>query len=108
MVPSGYIIQRGTVIGEEKMSFGTVAGVFTTGAFLPQVIKICKTRDVRSISLGMYCIQVIGLLLWIIHGFVIKDYSIIIANTITCLFSATILAFKAAEVIKGIWNRRGK
>lgn len=33
---------------------GLVAGCLTTGSFIPQVIKILKTRDVSGISLVMY------------------------------------------------------
>ncbi len=32
---------------------GLVAGCLTTGSFIPQVIKILKTRDVSGISLVM-------------------------------------------------------
>ncbi|MFZ2453875.1 MAG: PQ-loop domain-containing transporter, partial [Trichococcus flocculiformis] len=33
---------------------GSIAGVLTTLAFLPQVIKVLQTKDTKAISLGMY------------------------------------------------------
>ena len=33
---------------------GIVAGFLTTGSFIPQVVKILRTRDVSGISLLMY------------------------------------------------------
>jgi MtN3 and saliva related transmembrane protein len=33
---------------------GTVAGVVSTLAFLPQVFKIWRTQSTKDISLGMY------------------------------------------------------
>lgn len=82
------------------INFGMIAGIFTTGALVPQVIKIIKTKDVKSISLGMYCIQVIGLTLWVIHGFMIQDFSIMAANIITCILALTILIFKLKDIVQ--------
>ena len=70
---------------------GTVAGVLTTCAFLPQVIKVLKTKETSSISLVMYCVSVTGLCLWIIHGLMIKDAAVLLANSFTLLLSSIIL-----------------
>ena len=81
------------------MNFGIIAGIFTTGALVPQVIKIIKTKDTKSISVGMYFIQIIGLAIWIIHGFMIQDFFIISANIITCALALTILFFKIKDFV---------
>ena len=52
---------------------GSIAAVLTTFAFLPQVIKVIKTKDTESIALGMYLMQVVGITLWLFHGLVIDD-----------------------------------
>ena len=39
---------------------GSIAGILTTLAFVPQVIKVLKTKDTSSLSLGMYSMQVLG------------------------------------------------
>lgn len=73
---------------------GSIAGVLTTLAFIPQVIKVIKTKDTKSLSLGMYSMQVLGVLLWLIHGFVIGDMALIIANAVTFCLSLIILVYK--------------
>ncbi len=73
---------------------GLFAGTLTTLAFVPQVIKVLKSKDTSAISLEMYCIQIIGILLWIIHGIMIRDTAILMANGATACLSLTILLCK--------------
>ncbi|MBS5386691.1 MAG: SemiSWEET transporter [Clostridiales bacterium] len=73
---------------------GIIAGIFTTCAFIPQVVRVVQTKETKSISLLMYCISVTGLCLWIIHGLVVKDISVSIANFLTLILSAIILIYK--------------
>ena len=35
---------------------GSIAAILTTFAFLPQVVRVVKTKDTESIALGMYVI----------------------------------------------------
>ncbi len=72
----------------------SIAAVLTTFAFLPQVIKVIKTKDTESIALGMYLMQVVGIGLWLVHGLAIQDLPLIAANSISLILSATILAYK--------------
>jgi mtN3/saliva family protein len=73
---------------------GSIAAVLTTFAFLPQVIKVIKTKDTESMALGMYLMQVVGIGLWLVHGLVIQDLPLISANSISLILSAIILAYK--------------
>ena len=73
---------------------GSIAGILTTLAFVPQVIKVVKTRDTSSLSLGMYSMQVLGVFLWLIHGIVIQDMALLVANAITFMLSLVILVYK--------------
>lgn len=73
---------------------GSIAAVLTTFAFLPQVIKVIKTKDTESIALGMYLMQVVGIALWLIHGLVIQDLPLILANSVSFLLSGIILVYK--------------
>lgn len=73
---------------------GSIAGIMTTCAFIPQVIKVVKTKDTASISLLMYCISVSGICLWVIHGFIIKDAAVLFANLFTLILSSIILIYK--------------
>jgi len=73
---------------------GSIAGILTTLAFIPQVIKVVKTKDTKSLSLGMYSMQVVGVFLWLIHGIVIGDMALLVANAITFCLSLVILVHK--------------
>lgn len=73
---------------------GSIAGILTTGAFVPQVIKVIKTKDTKALSLSMYLLQVVGIILWLIHGIVIKDIALMAANGVTLCLSLIILSYK--------------
>ncbi|MFP4001757.1 MAG: SemiSWEET transporter [Candidatus Natronoplasma sp.] len=70
---------------------GLTAATCTTVSFLPQAIKVIKTRDTRSLSLPMYVIFTTGVLLWLTYGISIRDIPVIAANSVTSLFSSIIL-----------------
>jgi MtN3 and saliva related transmembrane protein len=73
---------------------GFVAGLLTTVAFLPQVIKVYKTKSAKDISLPMYVIFTIGIAMWIIYGFMLNSMDILIFNVITFILAITILVYK--------------
>lgn len=73
---------------------GSIAGILTTGAFVPQVIKVIKTKDTKALSLSMYLLQVVGIILWLIHGIFIKDIALMMANGVTLCLSLIILSYK--------------
>ncbi len=73
---------------------GFIAATFTTIAFLPQAIKIIRTKDTKSISLFMYIILNAGIILWLIFGLLILELPVILANLITIIFTLTILFLK--------------
>ncbi|MBM7643705.1 SemiSWEET transporter [Streptococcus loxodontisalivarius] len=73
---------------------GFIAAFLTTFAFLPQVIKTIKSKDTESISLGMYSMQVVGIGLWLLHGIIIDDLALILANSVSFILSGTILCYK--------------
>ena len=75
-------------------NLGYIAGFFTTIAFLPQVIKVWRTKSTKDISIWMFLIFTTGVLLWLIYGLLIINYSLIIANTITLILSISILIAK--------------
>lgn len=73
---------------------GMLAGILTTVAFLPQVIKTWKSRSAKDLSLGMFSIFCLGVLLWLIYGFLVDDLPIILANLVTFVLAMTLLVFK--------------
>lgn len=73
---------------------GSIAAVCTTVAFVPQVIKSWRTRDLSGISLPMYTIFTLGVVLWLVYGILIGDWPVIIANAITALLAGVVLLLK--------------
>lgn len=71
-----------------------VAGICTTIAFLPQVIKTYRSRSARDLSLGMFSIFTLGVILWLAYGIVQHELPIILANAATLVMAATLLVFK--------------
>ena len=76
---------------------GMAAAFLTTGSFVPQAIRVFKTRDTRAISLAMYAMFTAGSLLWFIYGICIKSTSVIAANAVTFLLALTILILKSQK-----------
>ncbi|WP_437678718.1 SemiSWEET transporter [Sorangium sp. So ce131] len=79
---------------EAVTAIGLIAATLTTISFLPQVLRTLRTRDTRSISVGMYATLVAGVGLWLVYGLLTRDMPIIIANAITFLFSGTVFVLK--------------
>ncbi len=73
---------------------GAIAAVFTTISFLPQVIKVYKTRRTSDLSLPMYVIFSLGVFLWMCYGFLAGSLPIMIANAVVLVFCTYILAMK--------------
>lgn len=73
---------------------GYAAATLTTAAFVPQAIKTLRTRDTRSISLGMYVTFTTGIALWFCYGLVLGSWPMIIANVITFGLAGSILLLK--------------
>lgn len=74
--------------------YGYVGGTMTTLALVPQVIKTLRTRETRSISLGMYLLFTIGVFLWFLYGVQLHAMPMILANGITLLLSIILLVAK--------------
>jgi len=77
-----------------KEFIGFIAAFLTTAAFLPQVYKTWKTKDVSALSLPMLSMFFLGLVLWLVYGFLKNSPSMIIANSITIVSTVFLIYFK--------------
>ena len=73
---------------------GAVAGVCTTFAFVPQVVKIWKQGG-RDLSYGLLGIYLTGVLLWLLYGLLLRAPEIIVANVATALLVLLATGLKA-------------
>ena len=75
-------------------NIGYIAAFCTTFAFLPQALKVWKTKSTKDISLYMFIIFTFGVFSWLIYGMIISDMPIILANAVTLVLSIFILVYK--------------
>ncbi|MBA4374474.1 MAG: hypothetical protein C0402_16615 [Thermodesulfovibrio sp.] len=73
---------------------GLAAGMLTTAAFIPQVIRTWRTRSTKDISLGMFVAFCAGIALWTVYGFLISSVPVIVTNCITFILASIILVLK--------------
>jgi MtN3 and saliva related transmembrane protein len=74
--------------------FGYIAAFCTTAAFIPQAIKVYRTKRTFDISLGMILLMTSGVGFWIVYGVLINAFPVIIANVITFILALYILIMK--------------
>lgn len=70
---------------------GTAAALLTTAAFVPQVVRIVRTRDTEAISLWMYILFCAGVSLWVTYGILLGSRPLLLANVITLALSLVVL-----------------
>lgn len=73
---------------------GLIAGACTTVAFIPQVVKTFKSKSAKDLSLGMFFTFWLGVIMWLIYGFIKTDLPIIVANAMTLLLATFLLFLK--------------
>lgn len=78
---------------------GGLAATLTTISFFPQAVQVFRTRDTQAISLAMYTLFTMGIACWGIYGLMTLQWPIIIANGLTFVMAAMILALKARDVM---------
>ena len=74
--------------------FGYFAAILTTAAFLPQLIKTLKTKKADDVSLITLIMFLSGVGSWIIYGYKISSFPILLANIITFILNLLILISK--------------
>ena len=82
-------------------NIGFLAAILTTFSFLPQAILTLRTRKTDEISLVMYLMLNIGIICWLVYGVVRDDVALILANSVTLLFSLPILFVKSSNKLAG-------
>ena len=81
---------------------GLFAAILTTSAFLPQVYKTWKTKDVEGLSLAMYAVFFVGVLAWLAYGILINSFPVIIANALTAVSGGFLIYCKLKYSAKSV------
>jgi MtN3 and saliva related transmembrane protein len=78
---------------------GIAAALLTTFGFVPQIIKMHRTKSVKDVSLVTLFQFSAGVILWTLYGIHLGDYIIIAANVIS------FITLVAAIVVYYYYNR---
>ncbi len=73
---------------------GLVAGALTTLAFVPQVVRIVRTRSAYDISWWLFGILAAGSALWLWYGITLDSLPLIATNVVTLTLQLTIFWLK--------------
>jgi MtN3 and saliva related transmembrane protein len=73
---------------------GAAGAALTTICWLPQAVRVVRTKDTHAISLAANLIFATGILLWLIYGIAIGNWPLIAANAISMMFTLVIVAMK--------------
>jgi len=73
---------------------GSVAAVFTTGAFVPQVLRVWRLKSAGEISLTTFLVFALGTSVWLVYGFLIDSVPVILANAVTLVLALSIVVLK--------------
>jgi MtN3 and saliva related transmembrane protein len=79
------------------VTIGIVAGILTTGAWLPQVIKTWRTRSAHDFSWGYLALFATGVVLWAVYGVLRGDAAVTGANVVTIALVIGVIAVKMRE-----------
>lgn len=66
---------------------GVAASILTTLSFLPQLIKMIRTKKAGDVSYLMVIVLFVGGIMWIIYGALRDDLIIIISNCVSTLIN---------------------
>ena len=73
---------------------GFAAAIFTTLAYVPQFMKVWRSRSAKDVSLRMYLMMCTGVFLWLVFGIRLRSLPIILANGVTLVLTLAILWLK--------------
>ena len=79
---------------DTAMLIGLAAGFLTTISFVPQIQKIWKTKSADDVSRKMFLAVAAGVALWLVYGIMLKQWPIIIWNSVSLVLAGTILFLK--------------
>jgi len=72
---------------------GIIAALLTTFGFVPQILKMMRTKSAKDVSITTLFQFSLGVILWTLYGIHLGDVIIIAANTISFLILVVAIAF---------------
>ena len=79
---------------------GLTAGALGGLSLFPQVLKVLKTKSTKDISREMFLLLASSIFLWLIYGFFLNNFPIILANFFGFIQALIILYFKIKNQLR--------
>ena len=76
---------------------GIAAGMLTTCAFFPQVVKTVRSRSTGDLSWAWLVMMTTGVFLWLLYGYYVDSPSVLYANLITFFSLLALLVVKVSS-----------
>ena len=76
-----------------KLSIATIVPITTSIQLLPQLYKTYTTKSVNDLSLYTLVLFLMNNILWLLHGYFIFDYSLIISGSISIVINSILFIF---------------
>ncbi len=73
---------------------GYAAAICMVCGYLPQAIYTIRTRDTDGIAMPTFLLLAFGSIFFVIQGFMLGNWPLIITNTITTVSSAIVFGIK--------------
>lgn len=73
---------------------GLVAGVLTTVCWIPQLVRVTRTRSLHDFSWAYLFVLTTGITLWLLYGLLRSDLAVIAANGVVLALLVALIALK--------------
>ncbi len=73
---------------------GTVGGILSVGAFLPQAYRIVQRRSAIDVSLTMYLTIVVACVLWMFYAYVHASVQLFVTNLVIAVVAVVIVILR--------------
>ena len=77
-----------------KTAIGLLAGALTSFAWLPQIIRIYRSKHAADISWGYLIVIDLGISFWCLYGVLTSSLPVIVANGVSDVFVLWVIAKK--------------
>lgn len=73
---------------------GLIAGTITTASFLPQLLRVYRTKCAKDLSWPYLFLFTVGISFWLAYGLMTHDLPVILANSVTLVLIIAIMLLK--------------
>jgi MtN3 and saliva related transmembrane protein len=75
-------------------AIGLLAGLLTTGAWLPQIHRSWRMRSCEGLSWGYLTAMVVGFATWLVYGVLADATAVVVTNTLSLGLAAALVGLK--------------